>query len=98
MASILEQDFQKALNPNGKAVGRKMPPLVQQMMRVFFYCGWSAGASRIMQAGRMLDETSQMLAIMEIMDCIEKDYLFLGKPKEELISSPEFDSNLPEIN
>jgi hypothetical protein len=67
-------------------------------MRVFFYCGFSSGASRIMQAGRMIDQTSQMLAIMEIMDCIDRDAEFLGKPKEELISSPEFDSNLPEIN
>jgi hypothetical protein len=98
MPSILEEDFQKALNPNGKRVGRKMPPLVQQMMRVFFYCGWSSGAGRVMQAGRCIDETTQMLAIMAIMDCIEHDADFLGKPKEELISSKEFDDNLPEIN
>lgn len=96
--STLEDDFQRALNPNGKRLGAKMPPYVQQMMRVFFYCGWSSGASRIMTAGRLTDDTSQMLAIMEIMDCIEKDYLFLGKPKEELVSSKEFDDTLPSIN
>jgi hypothetical protein len=98
MPSILEQDFQKALNPNGKQVGRKMPPLVQQLMRVFFYCGWSAGAGRVMQAGRSLDDTTQMLAIMEIMDCIDRDAEFLGQSKEALTSSPDFDANLPEIN
>lgn len=85
MTTPIEQDFQRVLNPNGKQVAHKMPRNIQQMMRVFFYCGWASGAGRVMQAGRALDETTQMLQIMEIMDCIEKDADFLGVAKEDLV-------------
>jgi len=95
MPSLMEQDWERAFSPNGKKVDRtKMPPMVYQIARVFFYNGWTSGAGRVMEAGRLMDETSQMLRIMEIMDCIEKDAEFLGKPKEDL-TGPEDPSTLP---
>lgn len=99
MPTILEQDWQRAFNPNGKKVSPlKMPPMVFQIARIFFYNGWAMGAGRVMAAGRALDETTQMLAIMEIMDCIEKDALFLGKPKEDFTGPDNPDETLPTVN
>lgn len=72
-----------------------MPPMVYQIARVFFYNGWSMGSSRVMEAGRLIDETSQMLRIMEIMDCIERDKDFLGAPKEAFIGPDNPDEILP---
>lgn len=94
--NLLEQDWDRAINPNGKHLDHKMPPLTKQMMRLFFYMGWSSGAGQVMAAGRMLDETSQMMRIMEIMDCVEHDERFLGRPKDELVGPEETD--LPSIN
>jgi hypothetical protein len=86
----IEQDWDKAINPNGKRVEMKMPPLMKKMCKVFFYMGWSSGAGRIMAAGRSIDESTQMMKIMEIMDCIEQDERFLGVKKEGLVG-PEAD-------
>jgi hypothetical protein len=94
--NLLEQDWDRAINPNGKKLDHKMPPLTKQMMRLFFYMGWSSGAGRVMAAGRLLDETSQMMAIMAIMDCIDNDKRFLGQPKEELVG-PDPD-DIPSVN
>ncbi len=94
MSSLLEQDWNRAINPNGKQLDHKMPHLTKQMMRLFFYMGWSSGAGRIMEAGRM-GETQQMMRIMEIMDCIDRDKDFLGKPVEDLVG-PEPD-DIPSV-
>lgn len=96
MPSIIERGFSLAINPNGKQVAHKMPPKIQQMMRVFYYMGFAFGAGEVMAAGRLLDQTSQMMKIMEIMDCIQNDEAFLGAKKEDLVG-PDPD-DLPSIN
>lgn len=93
--NLLEKDWDRAVNPNSKQLDHKMPPLTKQMMRLFFYMGWSAGAGRVMEAGRLIDPSQQMLQIMEIMDCISEDKRFLGIDKETLVG-PEAD-DLPTV-
>ena len=96
MTTAIEEDWERAFSPNGKRVDRlKMPPMVYQIARVFFYNGWAMGAGRVMQAGRSMDETTQMLRIMEIMDCIDHDAEFLGKPKEDLKGPENPNEDLP---
>lgn len=96
MPSLIEQDWERAFNPNGKKVDKsKMPPMVYQIARVFFYNGWASGAGQVMSAGRLMDETSQMLKIMEIMDSIENDAEFLGKPKEDIVGPDNPNDVLP---
>jgi hypothetical protein len=85
--NMLEQDWDRAINPNGKQAEHLMPDNIKQMMRVFFYMGWCSGAGRVMEAGRSLDDTTQMMRVMEIMDCIENDERFLGVPSQDLVST-----------
>jgi hypothetical protein len=99
MASLIETDWLLAYSPNGKKVDpAKMPPQIYQMMRVFFYCGWTSGAGRVMAAGRSIDETTQMMRVMEIMDCIQNDEAFLGCKKEDLKGPDNPNDVLPSIN
>ena len=99
MPSPIEEDWLKAYAPNGKPVdANKMPPNIKQMMRVFFYNGWAMGAGRVMKAGRAIDETTQMVQVMEIMDCIQNDAAFLGVHKEELKGPDDPNETLPTFN
>jgi hypothetical protein len=85
--TIIDEDWDRAINPNGKRVEHLMPDNIKQMMKVFFYQGWASGAGRVMAAARSLDDTTQMLRTMEVMDCIDQDARFLGVDKESLVSA-----------